>query len=99
MDNVKLFLEETFASGVSIDNVFNSLGGDLNGIVFFLQSFEVWLNKRASKNVELVNISTNNARDEICAKYKPNGRCAYFSHTYCRRDFGCQDARKLSPVA
>jgi hypothetical protein len=48
LNNVKLFLEDTFSSGVSIENVFDSLGGNFSGLVFFLQSFEVWLEKRTS---------------------------------------------------
>jgi len=64
--NVRLFLKDTFSSGVSIENVFDSLGGSFNGLVFFLQAFEVWLEKHKKESPVLGEKSPAQNTMEIC---------------------------------
>jgi hypothetical protein len=76
LNNVKLFFDDTFSSGVSIENVFDSLGGNFDGLVFFLQAFEVWLEKRKkAMTVQVV---------ERCAT------CRWYLTKRCISEKGCE---------
>jgi len=76
LNNVKRFLDDTFKSGVSIENVFDSLDGNFNGLVFFLQAFEVWLEKHGKK-------VTIGVREECIS-------CRWFFTKRCISKKGCE---------
>jgi len=71
--NARNFLKDTFSSGVSIENVFDSLGGTFNGLVFFLQAFEVWLERHSKESPVLGEEGPAQNTKEICHT-APNSR-------------------------